>query len=47
MNFGGKSRMAVDKLIRAVIDTNIVIKAMISKRNITAAKKIMFALFEI
>ena len=38
--------MVEQRRIRAVIDTNIVIKAMISERNITAAKKIMFALDE-
>lgn len=31
MNSGEKISMTVDKTIRAVIDTNIVIKAMISK----------------
>ena len=46
MNSGGQSSMTRDGTIRAIIDTNIVIKAIISKRQHTAAKKIMAALDE-
>ena len=38
--------MKTNKIVRAVLDTNIIVKALISKRPITAAKKIMFAIDE-
>ncbi len=38
--------MEINKIVRTVLDTNIIVKALISKRPITAAKRIMFALDE-
>ena len=38
--------MGRNKIVQVVLDTNIIVKFMISKRPITAAKKIMIALDE-
>lgn len=46
MSFGQKNNMKTNKIVRAVLDTNIIVKALISKRPDTAVKKIMLALDE-
>jgi putative PIN family toxin of toxin-antitoxin system len=38
--------MGTNKIVRVILDTNIIVKFMISERPVTAAKKIMFALDE-
>lgn len=39
--------MVINNIVKAVLDTNIIVQALISKRPITAAKKIMFAFDEV